>query len=127
MRARAEAYDARRGSQATRDAARGHDVWLAGGASTVNQYLVAGTVDEIDVSIAPVILGHRERLFQVLEPGRLKLTQVGAVDAPGATHIKYRSADRTPAARSIPVISSRTHERPSNAGPFERARRDSNP
>ncbi len=38
-------------------AARGHDIWLAGGASVVNQYLAARLVDEIDVSIAPLILG----------------------------------------------------------------------
>jgi dihydrofolate reductase len=36
-----------------KDAAGGRDVWLAGGASAVNQYLAAQLVDEIDVSIAP--------------------------------------------------------------------------
>jgi dihydrofolate reductase len=73
-----------------RDAARGQDIWLAGGASAVNQYLAAGVVDEIDVSVAPVILGEGARLFEGLERGSLKLTQVGAVDAPGVTHIKYQ-------------------------------------
>jgi dihydrofolate reductase len=73
-----------------RDAARGQDIWLAGGASAVNQYLAAGVVDEIDVSIAPVIVGEGARLFEGLERGSLKLTQVGAVDAPGVTHIKYQ-------------------------------------
>ena len=71
------------------DAARGGDVWLAGGASVVNQYLAAGLVDEIDVSIAPLILGAGSRLFNRLEPGSLKLKQIRAVDAPGVTHIKY--------------------------------------
>jgi len=41
-----------------KDAAHGQDIWLAGGASLVNQYLAAGLVDEIDISIAPVIMAH---------------------------------------------------------------------
>ena len=72
-----------------RDAAEGRDVWLAGGASAVNQYLAAGLVDEIDVSIAPLILGSGERLFEGVGRGALKLRQIRAVDAPGVTHIKY--------------------------------------
>ena len=71
------------------DAAGGRDIWLAGGASVVNQYLEARLVDEIDVSIAPVILGAGARLFDGLESGRLALNQIRAVDAPGVTHIKY--------------------------------------
>jgi dihydrofolate reductase len=73
-----------------REAAAGEDVWLAGGASTANQYIAAGLVDELDVSIAPVILGAGERLFEGLEPGAVELEQDRAVAAPGVTHIKYR-------------------------------------
>lgn len=72
------------------DAAQGHDIWLAGGASLVNQYLAAGLVDEVDLSIAPVIMAGGERLFEGLKPGSLKLTQIRAVDAPDVTHIKYQ-------------------------------------
>ena len=39
------------------ESARGHDISLPGGASAVNQYLAAGLVDELDISIVPVILG----------------------------------------------------------------------
>jgi dihydrofolate reductase len=74
------------------DAAAGGDVWLAGGASVANQYLAAGLVDEIDVSIAPVILGAGERLFDGLEPDAVRLTQIRVVEAPGVTHIKYRAS-----------------------------------
>jgi len=73
-----------------KDAARGGDVWLAGGASVVNQYLAAGLVDEIGVSIAPLILGAGERLFEGLDRGAVRLEQVQAVDAPGVTHVKYQ-------------------------------------
>ena len=71
------------------DAAGGRDIWLAGGASVINQYLAARLVDEIDVSVAPLILGAGARLFDGVESGRLALNQIRAVDAPGVTHIKY--------------------------------------
>lgn len=74
-----------------RDAAQGQDVWLAGGASAVNQYLAAGLVDEIDISVAPVVLGGGERLFEGVERDGLQLEQVRVVDAPGVAHIKYLS------------------------------------
>ena len=73
-----------------RDAARGQDVRLAGGASVVNEYLAAGLVDELDLSIVPLVMGGGERLFAGLVPGDLKLTQLRAIEAPGVTHIKYR-------------------------------------
>jgi dihydrofolate reductase len=72
-----------------KEAAQGADVWLAGGASVSNQYLAAGLVDEIDVSIAPILLGGGERLFEGVEGGSLDLRQIRAVDAPGVIHIKY--------------------------------------
>jgi len=72
-----------------KDAARGRDISLPGGASVVNQYLTAGLVDEADISIAPLILGTGERLFSGLDRGTLTLEQIRAVDAPGVTHIKY--------------------------------------
>jgi dihydrofolate reductase len=72
-----------------KEAARGRDVWLAGGASVVNQYLAARLVDEIDVSVAPVILGAGARLFEGLDRRTLKLKQIRTVDPPGVTHIKY--------------------------------------
>jgi dihydrofolate reductase len=75
-----------------KDAAGGQDVWLAGGGSVINQYLAARLVDEIDVSIAPVIMGAGERLFDGLAHGVVKLTQIRAVDAPGVTHIKYEAS-----------------------------------
>ena len=72
-----------------KDAAQERDVWLAGGGSVANQYLAARLVDEIDVSVAPLILGAGARLCEGLDPGMLTLKQIRAVDAPGVTHIKY--------------------------------------
>jgi dihydrofolate reductase len=73
-----------------KEAAGEHDVWLAGGASVVNQYLAARLIDEIDISIAPLILGAGARLFEGLDRGTLELEQIRAVDAPGVAHIKYQ-------------------------------------
>jgi dihydrofolate reductase len=72
-----------------KDAAAGRDVWLAGGASVVNQYLAARLVDEIDLSIAPVVLGAGARLFEGLERGALALKQVRVINAPDVTHVNY--------------------------------------
>lgn len=71
-------------------AARGKDVVLGGGASVVRQYLAAGLVDEVGVSVVPVLLGSGERLFEGLGGAGLALEQVQAVEAPGVTHLKYR-------------------------------------
>lgn len=73
-----------------KDMAQGQDVWLAGGASVINQYLAAGLVAEVDISIAPMVMAGGERLFEGLQRGALKLKQIRAVDAPGVTHIKYQ-------------------------------------
>jgi dihydrofolate reductase len=77
-----------------RAAAGGRDVSLGGGASAVQQYLAAGLLDEILVSLVPLILGGGARLFDNLgEPGP-RLRQVEAIVAPGVTHIRYeRLAD----------------------------------
>ncbi len=74
--------------QAT-EAAEGRDVWLTGGASVIRQYLRAGLLDEIEISLAPVLLGHGERLFADMDGSEIELEQVRAIEAPGVTHISY--------------------------------------
>jgi dihydrofolate reductase len=70
-------------------AADGRPVEIAGGASTVNAYLQAGVIDELQVHIAPVLLGAGERLFEgVSDTMRLEPVQVRGT--PAVTHIKYR-------------------------------------
>ncbi len=72
-----------------RDAAGDKDVFIGGGAETINQYLAAGAVDEVELNVAPILLGGGERLFEGVGPD-LKLEQLRAVEAPGVTHLKYR-------------------------------------
>lgn len=73
-----------------RRAAGAKDILIGGGAETIQQFLAAGLVDEIHVSIAPVLLGAGERLFDKLGAARPKLEQVRAIEAPGVTHVRYR-------------------------------------
>jgi dihydrofolate reductase len=46
-----------------RDAAKGKDVALGGGARAAQQYLAAGHVDQMDLHVVPILLGSGERLF----------------------------------------------------------------
>ena len=55
-------------------AAGGEGVSLGGGASVAQQYLAAGLLDEIVVSIAPVTLGAGRPLFP--RPFDLRLTEL---------------------------------------------------
>jgi dihydrofolate reductase len=66
------------------------DVLLAGGADVAQQYIAAGLVDELQVSVPPVLLGRGVRLFDNLEGANVELERVRVVDSPGVTHIKYR-------------------------------------
>jgi dihydrofolate reductase len=74
-----------------RAAAGDQDVFLGGGAESINQYLAAGLVDELELHVAPVMLGGGERLFAGVGPDR-RLEQLRVVEAPGVVHVKYRVA-----------------------------------
>ena len=74
-----------------RDAAAGKDVLLWGGAQIAQQYLAAGLLDELELHVVPVVLGDGARLFDNLRDTEVQLEQVRAVEAPGVTHLKYRS------------------------------------
>ena len=73
-----------------RAAAGDQVVSLGGGASAAQQYLAAGLLDEIVISVVPVLLGGGSRLFDNLGHTVPKLEQVEAIGAPGVTHIRYR-------------------------------------
>ena len=54
-----------------REAAGGKDVAVAGGGTMLRQVLQAGLLDELELHIAPVVLGDGQRLFDAsLEPRR---------------------------------------------------------
>jgi len=65
------------------------DVSLSGGADLIRQGLVSGRVDELVISIAPVILGGGKRLFDGFEQD-IDLEVVDVISSPFATHVHYR-------------------------------------
>jgi dihydrofolate reductase len=71
-----------------RVAAGADDVAIAGGASTVRQYLAAGLLDELHLHIVPIVLGSGERLLE--DVGDPTLEPVRVIASPGVTHVKYR-------------------------------------
>jgi dihydrofolate reductase len=71
-----------------REAAGDGDISVHGGATTVNQYLAAGLIDEIRLHVAPLMLGAGTRLFDGVPP--LDLEQVESRPAGSVTHLIYR-------------------------------------
>jgi dihydrofolate reductase len=75
-----------------RDAAGGKDVALAGGGNVAQQYLRAGLLDELQLHVAPVLLGGGVRLFEdhlADAPATLECTR--QIESPtGVTHLRYR-------------------------------------
>jgi dihydrofolate reductase len=74
-----------------REAAGQRDVLIGGGARTINQYLAAGLVDQLDLHVVPIILGGGARLFEGVGPD-VGLALERVIDAPGVTHLRYRVA-----------------------------------
>jgi dihydrofolate reductase len=72
-----------------RRAAGGRDVSLAGGANVANQYLAAGLVDEMEINLAPVLLGGGARLFENVGSDLHGLELVRTIVAPQATHLRF--------------------------------------
>jgi dihydrofolate reductase len=72
-----------------REAAGDKDVFIGGGADVINQYLAAGLVDELELHVAPILLGGGAHLFDGVGP-EVKLEELRAIEAPGVVHLKYR-------------------------------------
>ena len=72
-----------------RRAAGGKDVSLAGGAKAAQEYLAAGLVDEMEISLVPTLLGSGERLFEGVGDDLRGLKLVRTVVAPQVTHLKF--------------------------------------
>lgn len=72
-------------------AAGDKDVVIVGGADVIQQCLNAGLIDELQISIIPVLLGAGLRLFENLEHTPVQLEKVSVVQMPGGgTDISFR-------------------------------------
>ncbi len=74
-----------------REAAGGRDVRLGGGASTIRQFVRARLVDELHLTIAPVLLGRGEPLFH-------------GVDVPA---LGYECVEHVPGKRAVAHVTLR--------------------
>lgn len=60
------------------------------GANVAQQAIRAGLVDEITVELVPLLLGQGIRFFDHLGEQPIALEQIGLVEAPGVTHLRFR-------------------------------------
>jgi dihydrofolate reductase len=81
-----------------REAAGGKDVALAGGGMLLRQVLAVGLLDELELHIAPVLLGDGMRLFDAslgLDSREgIELTPVRVIETPEVTHVRYAVGGR---------------------------------
>ena len=66
------------------------NVLVAGGADTIDQALAAGLVDELQLHVAPVLLGGGTRLFEGLGADRPQLELAAVRESPYVSHLRYR-------------------------------------
>ncbi len=70
--------------------AAGDKVVSVCGADPAQQLLRAGKLDEIQVSVVPLLLGGGVRLLEHFGPGPIVLEQTRVVESKGVTHLRYR-------------------------------------
>ncbi len=70
-----------------RDAAKGREVRIGGGVSTVRQYLRAGEIDEMHLAFSHVLLGEGESLLAGINLPKLGFQVSGITSGEGATHV----------------------------------------
>jgi dihydrofolate reductase len=71
-----------------REAANERDVQVSGGADVIRQALESGVLDELQVHIAPVVLGGGTALLAGVAPIALEIVET--IVTPQATHVRYR-------------------------------------
>ncbi|MGV8085477.1 MAG: dihydrofolate reductase family protein [Candidatus Bilamarchaeum sp.] len=70
-----------------RKAAKGKDIRIGGGISTIRQFLQAGYIDEMHFAFSPVFLGKGENLFFGIDLPSLGFNKIKKVVGENATHI----------------------------------------
>jgi len=72
------------------DAAGEKQVHVSGGGNVVQQALSAGLLDELQLHVAPVLLGGGTRLFDDPRNRGVELERTRVLEGPKATHLWYR-------------------------------------
>jgi dihydrofolate reductase len=72
-----------------REAAGNRDVRIAGGGTTIMEYVNAGLIDEFTIALSPVVFGSGTRLFEGVDADRVALEPVRAEPTKRVTHLTY--------------------------------------
>src|ERR1051325_3136256 len=75
-------------------AAQGKDIVIGGGVSTIRQFLQAGYIDELEISLSPVFLGSGENLLSGIDMFNLGFNKIERREGEGATHFTITREDR---------------------------------
>lgn len=86
-------------AERARAAAGSHDV-MVHGAGAAQALLRAGQLDEMEIHLAPVLLGGGRPLFDSLGPDHIELELVRRLQGGDATHLRYRILGRKPTSRN---------------------------
>ena len=73
-----------------KEASAGKDVRIGGGVATIRQYLVLSAIDEMHVTVSPVLLGEGEHLFAGLNLHQLGYKVERTVAGENATHVTLK-------------------------------------
>jgi dihydrofolate reductase len=71
-------------------AAKGKDVRIGGGVSTIRQYLQAGLIDQMHLAVRPVLIGEGEELWHGLDMRALGYEIAERIDGERAVHVIIR-------------------------------------
>jgi dihydrofolate reductase len=71
-----------------KQAAGDRDV-MVHGAYTAQEFLRAGILDVLEISLVPILLGDGRRLFDRLGPRHIELVPIRSLESPGALHLRY--------------------------------------
>jgi dihydrofolate reductase len=66
------------------------------GADVVQQMLRAGLVDELHLTLVPILLGDGVRLFEQLSMEDVELERTGVINSSAVTHLQFRVIPRLP-------------------------------
>jgi dihydrofolate reductase len=71
-------------------AAGDKNVNVAGGADTVQQFIRAGLLDELEIHLTPLLFGEGIRLFDQMGSEHIELENIRVVASPRVTHLRFR-------------------------------------
>jgi dihydrofolate reductase len=81
---------------AAREAAKGQDVRIGGGAKTIRAFLTAGLIDHLHVAVVPILLGRGSRLWDGLDELQEDFEIESITSPSGVTHVSFSRAPATP-------------------------------